>query len=120
MSNYAVDLVVDADQELADVLKEAEGLIYFFEKEGRSHSRMSLTAIMSRAGVDPRFHSKIIEFFLYYGLFGIQNAQGSAEFIYDVGYNMKRLSVLQVKAGDGIEFVANPALWDIFDRRGQD
>lgn len=108
---YSIDLITEADQEITDILGADTDLIYHFIGEGQEFDRRRLESILNGAGVPTDKTAKVIEFMLYYGFLGVKTGQESPRYIFDVGYDMKLLSVLAVKAKDELIYALNPAFY---------
>lgn len=52
-----------------------------------------------------------MRFLLYFGFFGIKLGTTDPRYIFDVGYDMKRLEIPVRKAGSAVRYVLNPAFW---------
>jgi hypothetical protein len=111
MEAYSRDLLLDADQELSDMLPEAEGFIYFLEREPAILTQRDLAVLMKQAGLSEKFQEQIVDFFLYYGFLGVSIEGDEPEYIYDLGYNMTRMKVLIAKNGPAVRYRLNPAFW---------
>jgi hypothetical protein len=106
---YSLDLITEADQELTDILGGDTNLIYHFIGEGNEFSRENLERIIIGAEVPAEKIVNVIEFLLYYGFIGVKMNDGSVRYIFDVGYDMKILNVLVVKAKEALIYVLSPA-----------
>lgn len=109
LRSYSLDLITEADQELTDILGEDTNLLYHFIGEGEVFTKAKLEELCSGAGVEPNQLESVIEFLLYYGFMGVQAANESAKFIFDVNYDMKLLKVLAAKAKGNLSYVLSPA-----------
>jgi len=120
MNNYLLDLIIDFDNEISDVIPEANGLIYHFEKEGRFYTEEELFLFMELYGIPKEAHDRIRHYLVYYGIIGIKENQDTdclqATFIYDVGYNMKRMDALAHKLGKKTIYLLNPAFFSFVKR----
>ena len=110
LSAYSLDLITEADQELTDILGADTNLIYHFINEGSSFDHEKLKKIITGADVPEIKVKNVIEFLLYYGIIGMKY-DDSVKYIFDVGYDMKLLSVIVLKAKDNIRYVLNPAFY---------
>lgn len=106
---YSLDLITEADQELTDILGEDTNLIYHFIGEGEEFDQTKLERIIAGANVSAGKMAQVIEFMLYYGFLGIKTGDDSVRFIFDVGYDMKLLMVLAVKAKQNLTYVLSRA-----------
>ena len=111
IATYSDDLLIEADQELANIDPQAENLIYRFIDEDRKFEREELVILFEEHGLPQEKHDTVIEFLLYFGFFGLQFLRKEPVYIFDVGYDMKRLKMLIDKHQDHVEFVLNKAFW---------
>lgn len=111
IATYSDDLLIEADQELANIDPQAENLIYRFIGEDYKFDREELAMLFEEHGLPQEKYDKVIEFLLYFGFFGIQFTGKDPLYIFDVGYDMKRLDMLVDKHRDHVEFVLNQAFW---------
>ena len=111
MMSYSNDLFIEADQELSNIEPEAEGLIYHFIEEDWRFSHEDLLIIFGEHSLPEEKYGEVIRFLLYFGFFGIQFGGRSPIYIYDVGYDMKRLDIQVDKHMDHLEYALNPAFW---------
>jgi len=106
---YSLDLITEADQELTDILGKDTNLLYYFIGEGGSYELGKLKDILSSAGFESSKIHGVIDFLLYYGFLGLEQSGDMTKYIYDVGYDMKLMRVLQGKAGEKARYTINPA-----------
>ena len=106
---YSIDLITEADQELTDIHGTDTDLIYYFIGEGQEYSQEKLESILNGAKIPADKFERIIHFLLYYGFLGIKTNNDNPVYIFDVGYDMKILSVLAVKARNNLVYILNPA-----------
>lgn len=52
---------------------------------------------------------RVIDFLLYYGILGIQDATDQVHYIFGVNYDLKVLQILAALAGGDAVYVMNPA-----------
>ena len=109
--NYSNDLLIEADQELTSIEPDAHELIYHFMGEDWKFSHEELMMILGEHALPEEKFGSVILFFLYFGFFGIKRRDAEPLFIFDVGYDMKRLEVFMHKHWDNLEFTLNPAFW---------
>ena len=74
-------------------------------------SQHKLQDILGGAGVPAEKADDVIRFMLYYGFLGVKAGAENPRYIFDVGYDMKLLSVLAQKAKDSLTYVLNPAFY---------
>jgi hypothetical protein len=106
---YSIDLITEADQEITDIIGDDTDLIYHFIGEGQEFERDKIESILGGAGVPLDKTEDVIRFMLYYGFLGVKAGDESPRYIFEVGYDMKLLSVLAEKAKQNLTYVLNPA-----------
>ena len=106
---YSIDLITEADQELTDILGAETNLIYYFIGEGQEFELQKLESILSGAGVPTEKTDNVIQFMLYYGFLGVKTEDLIPRYIFELGYDMKLLSTVVMKAKDNLIYVLNPA-----------
>jgi hypothetical protein len=107
---YSNDLLVELDHELTDVFPAARDLLYHFLDAAGVMSDGELSALIKSAGVEHANARKVIEFLIYYGVFGLRTEDGDLH-IYQVNYNPKMIEARARRAGDKAFYVINPAFW---------
>jgi hypothetical protein len=107
--SYSNDILADADTELKDICHEAEGVLYKFLFEKRSYRKSELTKFLSDHNIPEDKREKVMEYLLYYGLFGVAAPDNSIMFIYDVGYDMRKLLAIVEKTSTATYYL-NDAL----------
>ena len=111
MVNYSNDLIIEADQELANIETEAEGLLYHFIGEDWSFSDEELCQLFEEHSLPKEKYENVINFLLYFGFLGVSKDSEESVFIFDVGYDMRKLEVLVAKHGAHVNYTLNPAFW---------
>ncbi len=106
---YSIDLITEADQELTDILGAETDLIYYFIGEGQEFELQKLESILSGAGVPAEKTDNVIQFMLYYGFLGVKTEDQIPRYIFELGYDMKLLSTVAMKAKGNLIYVLNPA-----------
>lgn len=106
---YSLDLIVEADQELTDIVGHETNLMYHFIGEGDEFMHDKLIRIVRGAGVPGDKAAGVIEYLLYYGFIGVRMPEGGSKYIFDVGYDMKMFKIIVTKQSDNIIYLVNPA-----------
>ena len=106
---YSIDLITEADQELTDILGADTDLIYYFIGEGQEFDLRKLESILSGAGVPAEKTDNVIQFMLYYGFLGVKAEDQIPRYIFELGYDIKLLSTVAMKAKGNLMYVLNPA-----------
>ena len=111
LRSYSNDLLIEADQELANVEPQSEGILYHFVGEGWKFSREELSILFEEHSLSHDKHDDVIGFLLYFGFLGIVLSGKEPIYIFDVGYDMKRLTVPMEKHENHLEYALNAAFW---------
>ena len=106
---YSIDLITEADQELTDILGAETDLIYYFIGEGQEFELQKLESILSGAGVPAEKIDNVIQYMLYYGFLGVKTEDQIPRYIFELGYDMKLLNTVAMKAKGNLIYVLNPA-----------
>ena len=53
----------------------------------------------------------VTDFLLYYGFLGVKYDDEPAKYIFDLGYDMRILKVLNSKYADRVNYILNPAFY---------
>jgi hypothetical protein len=110
---YSNDVLIEADQELADIDPKAENLMYAFIDSPRDLSIEDMWEILEKHKILSESWEKIIEYLLYYGFIGIAAPGAEPEYIYNLSYNMKLMQARIGKLGDAVRLHLNPAFWPV-------
>jgi hypothetical protein len=108
---YSTDLLIEIDQEIAQIDQRAAGLIYVFANERSECSREDIEVLMSINNIDAATVESMVHFLLYYGFLGIKVGENDSKYIHDVNYDMKMLMATIQKYAAVIRYVINPAFW---------
>lgn len=111
VSGYSTDLLIEIDQELAQIDSGVSGFIYNFVNEQAECRRGDLEALLEMSKIAAERHEAVINFLLYYGFLGIRIGGDDPKYIYDMNYDMRMVSTYIAKYGGGITYVVNPAFW---------
>ena len=109
--NASCDLRTDLGLEMRDVLPESDAILYrFFEQSSHVRAEQLEDLLDTRT---PQLRAACIENLLWYGFLGIVRADGEADYIYNVNYDMNVLNELVERAASKGELVyaINPAFW---------
>ena len=109
--NYSNDLLIEADQELANIEPMAKGIIYHFLGEDWKFSREEVEMLFGEHELPRDKYSDVIGFLLYFGFFGLKIGELAPQYIFDVGYDMNQLVVQEKKHERRVEYALNPAFW---------
>jgi hypothetical protein len=110
---YSNDVLIEADQELADIDPKAENLLYAFIGSLRELSIDDMWGILEKHGIPSSAWDNIIEYLLYYGFIGVSPPGAEPEYIYNLSYNMKLMRARLNKLGDTARLHLNPAFWPV-------
>jgi hypothetical protein len=107
---YSQDLLVELDHELNDVFPAVPNLLYSFLDAPSEISSAQLREIIFAGGAPRDEVDNVLGFLLYYGVIGLQT-EGGAQYIFDVNYDSKLLSLRAARKGEEARYVINPAFW---------
>lgn len=108
---YSTDLLIEIDQEIAQIDPRAAGLIYVFANERSECSREDIEVLMDINDIDTATVDSMVQFLLYYGFLGIKVGEDDSKYIHDVNYDMRMLTTILQKYAAAIRYVVNPAFW---------
>ena len=108
---YSNDVLIEADQELADIDPKADDLMYRFIGLSPRLSVIDVWEVFEKHQIPGSKWEQIMDYLLYYGFFGIVVGASDPEFIYQLSYNMKILKSKYEAAGDSLILYMNPAFW---------
>jgi hypothetical protein len=52
-----------------------------------------------------------LKFLLYYGVLGVQYGKAEPTYIFEMGYDMRKMKILIEKNAESLKYVMNPAFW---------
>lgn len=105
---YSQDLLIELGRELGDVFPQAADLLYYFIDSTPTMGIQELDKIILEAGIDINDLETIREFLLYHGVLGL-SLEDKDQYIFDVGYDLKRIQVRLSRLANDARFVLNPA-----------
>jgi hypothetical protein len=106
---YSQDLLIELDHELTDVFPAARDLLYHFIDSHPALSKSELILLIKSAGIEEDDVDRVIDFLLYYGIFGVRTKDETVQYIFDVNYDLKVIQIRAVRAADKATYVMNPA-----------
>lgn len=106
---YSQDLLVELDHELTDVFPDSRDLLYHFIDAEPQLTGSALVELITSAGIAASDAQRVIDFLLYYGILGIQDATEQVHYIFGVNYDLKVLQIRAARAGGDAVYVMNPA-----------
>lgn len=113
-NSYA--LLDDFGFELRDVSGLDAEILYYFVGCPQTLSMEKLAEYLLKGGLNPDESQEAIRLMLWYGLIGVKRGE-EAVYIYDVGYNQKRLNAeIRINAQQN-EFLFNPAIYRALEQR---
>ncbi len=108
LRSYSQDLLIELDRELSDVFPIAKDLLYHFIESPSVISHDGLMSVFTEAGLCADDHERIRDFLLYHGVIGLHLVEAD-QYIFDVGYDLKKLTFRLKRLGEDAQFVMNPA-----------
>lgn len=97
-SSYSDDVLVDVSNEVRDLCPEAKDILYAFIGEKAKYKRTELIKILTGQGISKDTAEQVIEYMIYYGIIGIVEAGPETKYIFDVGYDIKKLRAIAAKS----------------------
>lgn len=112
LSSFSDDLLIDISLELRDVFPAGENLPYVFIGVKPEIQRSDILKLMERYGVSDVQIDQAIEILLWHSVLGIKKSDGTATYVHNESYDMRRLRML-MRDTNVIEpaFVIHPAFW---------
>ena len=107
---YSQDLLIELDHELSDVFPAVPNLLYSFLDAPSEISAAQLREIICAGGAPDDVFDHVLGFLLYYGVIGL-HTEGGVQYIFDVNYDSKLLSLRAARQGEHARYVINPAFW---------
>lgn len=107
---YSQDLLIELDHELSDVFPAVPNLLYSFLDAPSEVTTVQLHEIIRAGGVAAETVDHVLGFLLYYGVIGLHTEAG-VQYIFDVNYDSKLLSLRAARQGADARYVINPAFW---------
>lgn len=106
-SNYLVD---DFGYEIRDVSGITADVLYSFVGKSELLTQGEVKTCLLSSGVEESRVDTAVKLLLWYGVFGVANADDDIRYIWDFSYNQKRLEAEVRRAGPDILYRTNPAL----------
>lgn len=112
LSLYSTDIVTEVGYEIRDVIPDAEDILYRFIGEPSQLRKSKILGLLGGHVSDGELLNSILELLLWHGVLGYRRARDESTFIYDVNYDLRRLTGLMAKV-DGADpmMEINPAFW---------
>lgn len=109
---FSTDLISQISYELHDVAPQAEDVLYAFISASRYLPLSEIIQRFNRAKIVETFHEKVLDLLLWYGFLGFVKDIEDEAYIYDVGYDIKKLrAMIQSRSENDLLFCINPAFW---------
>ena len=108
LEQHSIYLVSYFGYELRDISGLSEEFFLKFLGHGEILTEQEVLAVVRQAAPE-MLPEKVIHLLMWYGFLGIPDRNGTAVYIYDRQYNIRRLEAEREKQGDDILFVINPA-----------
>lgn len=114
---YSRDMVENVNFEIQDVSSSDDDVLYAFVETSRVLTEDDVHYHLSEHGVRENEIETLMRLLLYYGVLGIAEEDG-ARYIYNFGYDMKKLSaVARKRRSSRLQYAVNPAFWGGLDTR---
>jgi hypothetical protein len=111
LEEFSNDLLADTDNEIRDVLPEAEGIVFNLIHEPWVKSRQDIERLFPQKCHTPKSRDRLFDLLLWFGVYGIFEGEDCTIYIYDTsaGYSLRKLKALVAKTPNAL-FRINPAL----------
>ena len=114
---YSSELLNNIAFEIRDVFPAGADALYEFIEAPMELSGDRVREVLTKSVGADKWEG-LFELLLWYGFLGIVREDGEVAYIHDVKYDIKRLSALVRKRGDGAaRFRINPAFWEALEVR---
>jgi hypothetical protein len=112
LSAYSSDVVTEIDLEIRDVHSWSSDLLYIFLGECRKLKLSLINELMRNNINDSANENAVLRLLLWHGVIGLVRSEHDVTYIYDVNYDLRRLTGLIGKTNGGDPLMQiNPALW---------
>lgn len=109
---YSTDLIGQISYELHDIAPQAEDVLYAFVSAPRYLQHDELIARLHQANIVESFQDRIVDLLLWYGFIGFVRDIEDEAYIYNVGYDIKKLkAMIKSRSAGNLLFCINPAFW---------
>lgn len=108
---YSNDVLEEADEELSDIEPRARGMLYNFIGSRAELDRETLILTIMENELSEDDASRIIDYLLYFGFYGVKIPNEDPRFIYDFHYNAKTMAAWSHKNRSVVSYYMNPAFW---------
>jgi hypothetical protein len=109
-AQYSLELVNSLNLEIRDVYENAEDILYGFIEQGDVVDASAVESCLLKAGIEESEVPSVLDLLLWYSFLGIYRNTGAPTYIYDVGYEMRKLKALIRNRADGdLIYAINPA-----------
>jgi hypothetical protein len=107
---YSQDLLLELDKELTDVFPKAKDFLYHFLDAKTEVSKSDLIKLLNEAAISEEDQERLTDFLIYYGVLGLKTGN-EVIYIYDVSYDLRKLSIRINRSNGNAVFCINPAFW---------
>lgn len=109
---YSTDVITEVDHEIRDIFPAAADMLYVLLGEPRELTLASLMQLIAKKVPDSGTQKSILELFFWHGVLGLKRKDEEVSYIYNVNYDLKRLSGLVEKYEKANTVLrVNPAFW---------
>lgn len=110
LAAYSQDLLLELDKELTDVFPSAKDFLYHFLDASPELNKEEMFKLFEEAGIDEAEYPNLLNFLLYYGVIGL-NSGAEITYIFDINYDLRKLSIRIDRSNGNATFCINPAFW---------
>jgi hypothetical protein len=102
-------LVENISLEIRGVAPDVQNALYMFIDREPTLKMHELYKVLEQHGLPKELRENIADTLVWYGVLGIEVAEGAARYINDVNYNFRMLKTILQQHGNATRFVINPA-----------
>lgn len=113
--DYSQDLLRDVMQEMGNIAPQLESGLYALIDAPASFVKRELLGFFYSWHIRKKEWERLIEFFLWYGVLGVEVGHGMVKYIYDFNYDFRLLKAVVQRQGPKCRFWINPAFRPALD-----
>jgi hypothetical protein len=111
VSSFSTHVVKEINLEIKDVLGGTNDILYVFLGESREMRLSKIEELISKVEADKARLKGFIALLLWHGVLGFRRNAEEVSYIYNVNYDLRRLTGLIEKSDDDPIMQVNPAFW---------
>jgi hypothetical protein len=112
LSSFSSYVLKEIGLEIRDVLRGAGDVLYVFLGEPREMKRLTVESLIRKIAKSDDDFNAIFALLLWHGVLGLRRNRDEVTYIYDLNYDLRRLTGLMDKLGaENVTLQINSALW---------